>query len=67
MQLHDKLAVELDGVRVLKADYMGAILGMDVMDETGAEFRTCGIFRDGDFTFLAIEGGAKHSGVLFQL
>ena len=67
MQLHDKLAVELDGVRVLKADYMGAILGMDVMDETGAEFRTCGIFRDGGFTFLAIEAGAKHSGVLFQL
>ena len=67
VQLHNKLAVELDGVRVLKADYMGAILGMDVMDETGAELRTCGIVRDGDFTFLTVEAGAKHSGVLFQL
>ena len=65
MQLHDKLAVELDGVRVLKADYMDAILGMDVMDETGAELRTCSVVRDSDFTFLTVEAGAKHSGLLF--
>ena len=64
--MYDKLAVELDGVRVLKTDYMGAILGMDVLDETGVELRTCSVVRDGDFTFLTVEAGVKHSGVLFQ-
>ena len=50
VQLSNKLAVELDSVRVLKADYMGTILGMDIMDETGTELRTYGIVRDGDFS-----------------
>ena len=67
LQLHDKLLLEVDNIRVMEANYIGAILGTDILGDNGALVRTANTGRDGDTTYLTLEVGVKGSGVLFQV
>ena len=67
LQLHDKLLLEVEGIRVMDANYLGAIIGTDILGEDGALVRTVNTGRDGDTTYVTLEVGSKNSGVLFQV
>ena len=67
LQLHDKLLLEIDNIRVMEANYIGAILGTDILGDSGVLVRTANTSHDGETTYLTLEVGAKGSGVLFQV
>ena len=67
LQLHDKLLLEIDNIRVMEANYIGDILGTDILGDSGALVRTANTGRDGETTYLTLEVGTKGSGVLFQV